>query len=125
MKTSELIEKIDNLETEIVGLEEVVVLYFGVRKLVRPNVWKALAFADTERGEAMEVLLAKDNDGWVRNNPDGKPSWDQDLFAEELGDIIMMLIMAGFAEGVFPVTALLEKMKRKLRKEFENDTKVE
>ena len=115
MTKDEVIEYILRFSAQFVGLEELILIYYEVRGLVKPNVWKALAFADTERGEAMEILLAKDNDGWVRNNPNSKPCWDPDDFAEELGDMIMMLIMAGLAEGVFPVSALLEKMQRKLK----------
>lgn len=86
--------------------------YFELRQYQMPDVWEALAWADTEKGEALEVLLAKKG-GWVRNNPDGKPGWDPDLFAEELGDMIMMLVVAGQAEGVDPLEALVRKMKRK------------
>lgn len=91
-----------------------IIQYYAKRGLKVPDVWHALAFADTEKAEALEVLLAKEG-GWIRNNPDSKPGWDKDHFAEELGDVIMMVIVAGLAEGVDPVEALLNKMNRKLQ----------
>lgn len=115
MTKDELYEEIRKFHSQLIGLEELILFYYQARGLVKPDVWKALAFRDTELGEAMEILRAKDGDDWVRNNPEAKPGWDPDRFAEELGDAIMMLIMAGLAEGVFPVSALLEKMQRKLK----------
>jgi NTP pyrophosphatase (non-canonical NTP hydrolase) len=88
--------------------------YYVARGLVVPNVWESLAWAATEAGEVYEVLLRGDKE-WVRNNKDkeGIPYLPADL-AEELGDQIMMLIVAGWAEGVDPIAALKEKMRRKL-----------
>lgn len=94
-------------------LTEDVKEYFELRGLKFPDVWRALAFLDTEKAEALELLLAKDG-GWTRNNPENKAPWDQNDFADELGDIIMMAIVTGLAEGVDPIEALEKKMDRKL-----------
>ncbi len=115
MNKDELIHCIEQLQAQIVGVEEVILFYFKERGYVMPNVWDALAFADTEKAEALEVLLDGTGKNWVRNNPEDKPDWDRDAFAEELGDMLMMITIAGLTEGLFPVTAMLEKMKRKLR----------
>ena len=115
MNKDELIAHIERFEANLIGLEEIILFYFKERGYVMPNVWEALAFADTEKAEALEVLLAGNGKKWVRNNPEDKPDWDRDAFADELGDMLMMITIAGLTEGLFPVTAMLEKMKRKLR----------
>lgn len=94
-------------------LTELVKEYFELRGMTFPDVWKALAFLDTEKGEALELLFSRDG-GFVRNNPENKPIWHAGDFAEELGDMIMMIIVAGIAEGVDPIDGLLRKMDRKL-----------
>ncbi len=96
-------------------ITEIINDYYTQRGLKFPDAWRALAFATTEMGEAYEFLLQRDG-GWVRNNPESKPDWDPQAFAEELGDVIMMVIAAGIAEGVDPVQAMLGKMERKLQK---------
>jgi NTP pyrophosphatase (non-canonical NTP hydrolase) len=96
-------------------ITEIINDYYTQRGLKFPDSWQALAFATTEMGEAYEFLLQRDG-GWVRNNPESKPVWDQQAFAEELGDLIMMVVVAGIAEGVDPIQAMLGKMERKLQK---------
>ena len=94
---------------------DVIQEYYTLRGLKFPDAWQSLAFATTEMGEAYEYLLQRDG-GWVRNNPENKPAWDRQAFAEELGDMIMMVVVAGIAEGVDPIQAMLSKMERKLQK---------
>lgn len=94
------------------ALSDLVVLYYQLRGYVIPCVEDALLFHFTEVGEASECLLAR-GQGFVRNNPDDHPPFDRSQFGEELGDAIMMLIVAGLVEGVDPVACLLEKMGRK------------
>jgi len=90
--------------------------YWDKRGLVEPNSWESLAWAATEMGEVYEILLA-DGD-WVRNNPERHPeTFDSEKFAEELGDVIMMVQKAGMARGVDPLQALYNKIERKLNNE--------
>lgn len=94
-----------------IEIQRLIRSYFITRDLAWPNVWEALAWASTEVGEAYEVLLAR-NPKWKRNNPEGKPEWDKRKFGEELGDAIMMLVVAGHICGVDPIEEMLLKMKR-------------
>lgn len=107
----ELVEEIQErstTETLVARIER----YYQERGLVWPKTaWEALAFAQTEIAEAYEVLLAKRN--WVRNNPDNKPAWDEELFVEEIGDAIQMLIVAAALFDRDPIEALKDKMNRK------------
>lgn len=60
----------------------------------------------TELAEVYELLLVREG-GWTRNNPDDHPTeFDQQRFAEELGDAILMLLVAGMVEGVDPLAAM-------------------
>ncbi len=86
--------------------------YYDERDLLWPDFEQAMAFAHTEIGEAYEVYLAQ-FEGWVRNDPDHEP-FSAARLAEELGDAIMMLVVAGIAYGIDPVQALREKMAHKL-----------
>ena len=94
-----------------------VMLYFKLRGYKMPTIEEALMFAHTELGEVYEILLAQEG-GWKRNHPEGKPGYSTEALGEELGDAIMMLIVAGKVVGVNPVEALRAKMMRKLREEF-------
>jgi hypothetical protein len=90
-----------------------VIEYYERRGLHWPTVEEALQFVHTELGEAYEILLAR-NPNWVRNNPTEKPGFSARVLGEELGDAIMMLVVAGLAADVDPVSALLDKIDRKL-----------
>jgi hypothetical protein len=89
-----------------------IIAYFEARGLKYPDALEALAFETTEKAEAYEILLARKT--WQRNNPDSKPNWSPDRLAEELGDMIMMAVVAGVVEGVCPISALRNKMRRNL-----------
>ncbi len=84
------------------------------RGLKFPNEWEALAFAQTELGEVYELLLAE-IPGWTRNHPERHEGFTGERFAEELGDVIMMVMMAGMARGVNPLDALAKKLYAKIR----------
>ena len=73
--------------------------YYKVRGLKWPTVEQAMMWTQTELGEVYELLLARDGD-WVRNHPWNKAMYSPGALAEELGDAIMMLIVAGIVEGV-------------------------
>lgn len=75
-----------------------------------PDADTALMWALTEMGEATELLLERKAD-WVRNNPGKHPPFSKDRLAEELGDIIMMVVIAGMVEDVNPIVALRNKLK--------------
>lgn len=100
-----------------VTLGQLIERYYDARGLKRPSEWEALAWAITELGEAYEHLLAREG-GWVRNSPESHPEvWDPSAFAEELGDAIMMLVMAGRVLGVDPLSALRRKLVTRIYKE--------
>lgn len=89
--------------------------YFNKRDLKWPNTEKALMFSETEMSEVYELLLAEEGD-WVRNNPEDKPEYNNEEFAKELGDVIMMVMVAGMVRGLDPIDALIQKMENKLAK---------
>lgn len=86
--------------------------YYQLRGLKWPTTEEALMWLQTELAEVYELLLAKAG-GWIRNNPDSKEVYIDDRLAEELGDVIMMAIVAGVQSNVDPITALLNKIQRK------------
>jgi len=74
-----------------------------------PTPEQALLWVATELGEAADCCLTW-TPGWVRNNPDKHPVATEEQFAEELGDIIMMTLVAGIVVGVDPLEALYRKL---------------
>ncbi len=111
-KTIELHE--ENWE-KLDGLVKDIICYYKARGLKWPaNYWEAMGWFDTERGEATELYLVKDEDGWVRNNPSEQPKFSTEKFGEEIGDMIMLAVVAGIVEGVDPISLLRNKMKSKL-----------
>lgn len=103
----------DSLVSEILD-------YYEKRGLAYPNLQEALNWAHTEMGEVYEIIMSWEPK-WIRNNPEDHPAQSKESLAYELGDVIMMLIMAGLAEGVDPINALKNKMKRKLEKSVSGD----
>lgn len=95
------------------GIFNLIKHYYAERGFRIPTTEQAVMWAQTEIGEVCELLLARIG-GWKRNNPDSHPKFSKELLAEELGDVIMMLLVAGIAEGVDPLHALRMKMRRKL-----------
>lgn len=89
--------------------------YYEKRQLKHPDIWEALGWSICELGEVYEVLLSMKG-GWIRNNPEKHPTKTKEDLAEELGDVIFMLIVAGIEEGLDPIQALENKMSRKLKK---------
>ncbi len=94
-------------------VESLIDEHHTARGLKFPNEWEALAFAQTEMGEVYELLLAE-IPGWTRNHPERHEGFTEERFAEELGDVIMMLMMAGMARGVNPLDALAKKLYAKI-----------
>lgn len=109
---AEVIKQADvPLTTDFVHL---IKAYYEARKYQWPTTYESMAWAHREMGEAYEVLLAK-RPNWVRNNPANHPTeFSKDRFAEELGDAIMMLIVAGIVEKVDAINAMLSKIYTKL-----------
>lgn len=96
-------------------LIEQITSYYTQRGLVwPPDADTALQWVVTELGEVTEVLLAR-KARWVRNNPEDKTGFSKDALAYELGDVVMMALVAGIVEGVDPIKALQDKMSRKLQ----------
>lgn len=85
--------------------------YYYKRNLKTPTSQEAILWAITELGEASDLLLMKTTD-WVRNNEHERYSVER--FEEELGDAIMMLVVAGWVARGDPIKALVEKIERKL-----------
>lgn len=96
-------------------LLDTIVDYYDKRQLTYPDVWEALAWANTELGEVYELLLSR-NKRWVRNNPEGKEEFTKERFSEELSDVLMMILVAGYVEGVNPIQSLKDKINKKLEK---------
>lgn len=86
--------------------------YYAIRYLKHPSTVEAIMWAMSELGEACDVLMMQ-RGGWTRNNPDGKRYTD-DALAEELSDVIMMLLVAGISRGYDLLVVMESKMKRKL-----------
>jgi NTP pyrophosphatase (non-canonical NTP hydrolase) len=96
-------------------LIDLIEAYYNGRDLKYPDAWQSLGWATTELGEVYELLLARDG-GWVRNNPQDHDNFSKEKFSEELGDVIMMLMVAGYVEGVNPIQSLKDKINSKLEK---------
>lgn len=94
--------------------------YYKVRGLKWPTIEQALMWTQTELAEAIEIILARER-GWTRNSPEEHKERIASDLAEELGDAIMMLIVAGIVEGVDPLAALREKIERKIREKKDDD----
>jgi hypothetical protein len=91
---------------------EMIAEYYEQRGLKWPaDADEALDWLLTELAEAKELLLAREG-GWVRNNPEAHPAFNDNLLEAELGDIVMMALVAGMVEGLDPLSALAEKMRR-------------
>jgi hypothetical protein len=94
------------------GLAGMIAEYYERRGLKWPaDADEALDWCLTELAEAKELLLAREG-GWVRNNPEAHPAFNDSLLEAELGDIVMMALVAGMVEGLDPLSALAEKMRR-------------
>jgi NTP pyrophosphatase (non-canonical NTP hydrolase) len=95
-------------------LTELIIEYYEKRGLVWPSFDDAIKFVVTELGEVLEVDLSRKD--WVRNNPENKPTFSKEALSTELGDVIFMLMVAGYVEGVNPIQSLKDKINRKLEK---------
>jgi NTP pyrophosphatase (non-canonical NTP hydrolase) len=94
------------------SLKEVIMDYYCRRGLMWPDFSDSMKFAATEIGEVYEVDLSRKD--WVRNNPQDKPAFTTEALSKELGDVLMMIMVAGIAEGVDPEKSLREKIAKKL-----------
>jgi NTP pyrophosphatase (non-canonical NTP hydrolase) len=101
------------MSTDSTELMMEIIEYCKKRNYLLPDVWEGMAWVSTEIGEVYEVLLS--TKPWVRNNPDSKPKFSREHLAEELGDVIFMIMLTGHAAGVNPLDAMQEKMTNKLK----------
>ena len=85
--------------------------YYKVRGLTMPDTKEALDFAITEWAEARELLFAEDAK-WVRNH--AQEPYSDKRFAEELGDTMLMLMVAGMTRGLNPLQAMVNKLDQKM-----------
>jgi len=91
--------------------------YFKVRGLKKPTPEQAVLWAMTELGEAADELLRRSGP-WVRNNPEKMRSFDRAAFVEELGDTILMLLIAAHElDRSNPLVAMVSKIERKIAEE--------
>ena len=81
-----------------------VIWHFNGRDRVWPTIEDGLLFTETELSEAIELWLARKN--YKRNNPDDKEKHTKERFAEELGDIIYMVMITGAVEEINPIDAM-------------------
>lgn len=86
-----------------------VLLHFNNSGKIWPSLEDAILFLQTEIGEAIELLLSKKP--YKRNHPDNKELFTKERFAEELGDVIYMAIIAGNIAEVDVIQVLLKKIK--------------
>lgn len=89
--------------------------YYIERNLQWPTFSDALKFVHTEIAEVYELDLDRIG-GWTRNHPENKPKFSKESLSEELGDAILMLLVAGIVEGVNPLESMINKMNLKLEK---------
>jgi NTP pyrophosphatase (non-canonical NTP hydrolase) len=107
------------MQQPVDDLTQLIQDYYQQRGLKWPdNINQSLGWCITEIGETYELLLARDG-GWKRNNPEDHQEFDSLKLAEELGDAVMMLIVAGIVEGVDVIRAMKGKIARKLEAERE------
>jgi len=104
-------------ERKVQTINELIREHYRVRKQKWPTLEEALMWAQTELAEVYELLLAKEG-GWVRNNPDKHPPYSDEALAEELGDAILMLLVAGYVTDVDPLVAMIKKIKAAITKEM-------
>jgi hypothetical protein len=96
-------------------LAYMVQFYFEQRGVKLPTFEQAMMFLHVELGDVYEIYLAQ-SDGWRRNHSiDGETEFSKRRLAEELGDAIMMLVVAGLVCETDPIQALLENLARKSR----------
>ena len=94
------------------ALKALIRFEFKVRGLKWPTTQEAMMWIVTELGEAAEVILA-DIPGWVRNHPENHPPYSEERLAEEIGDVIYMMMVLAIINGVSPLTAMVKKITRK------------
>lgn len=94
--------------------------YFTTRKLKYPkDADEALQWTITELGEVTELLLDRKG-GWTRNNPQDHPPFSKAELSKELGDVLLMVLVAGYVEGVNPLASMLHRIKTFIHPEPES-----
>jgi hypothetical protein len=85
-----------------------VLKHFVEHKRIQPTIKDALGFIVTELAEVWELDLAREP--YIRNHPEDKEPFTKERFAEELGDVVYMCIIAGSIEHVDVIDAMYKKM---------------
>lgn len=101
------------------NLYDQVVKHFNSKGRRWPSPHDALLFLFTEIAEATELYLSQPIKAYVRSHPEQKEPYSEERYAEELGDVIYMAIVAGAVMGVDPVEAMVERMSLELGEESE------
>ena len=96
------------------NLVDLVQQYYDFRGLTQPDANQAFLFLVSEVGELADALVASQGQ-WVRNNPERERH-----IPSEIGDVLMMLTVFAATQGIDPLEALKEKMRRK---GFETESK--
>lgn len=81
--------------------------YYTKRGLAYPDLKSASMFLACEAAEVMDAVLRMEPH-WIRNNQ------RQVDLAEELGDVLMMVLVTASVADIDPVAALEAKLDRKL-----------
>lgn len=106
-------ERVSELRFKIISvylprLSELVKDYYQFRDYKDPDLQEAFNWLVSEVGEAAGVINQTQAEGWVRNNDHA-----QDSLADELGDVLMMLIKTAEKADVDLLDAMTDKWKRK------------
>ena len=108
------------VQTELTDsfLRMVVKSYFREREdLSIPSDIEALLFFHSEVGELTDAFADEMGD-WGRNDNKKVRSIE-----DEVGDVLMMLIVFCIQRGIDPVKAMIDKIKRKLENHIEGELK--
>ena len=81
--------------------------YFDMRGLKKPDTKDSCMWVASEVGEMIDAVMRLEQ-GWVRNNPDRESKVE-----DELGDVLMMLLITAETLDINIMDALLRKMNRK------------
>lgn len=112
-KTTELQREYPHLkyhirEVHLPNLASLVRSYYAFRGYKDPDLKEAFNWLVSEVGEAAGAINQSQGEGWVRNN-----DHTQDSVADELGDVLMMLIKTAEKAGVDLLDAMVGKWEKK------------
>lgn len=90
-------------------LVKLITQYYEKRGLKWPDFNDAMKFVITEIAEVFEEEMA--GKGYIRNNPEQKPTQTSLVrLEEELADVMMMVQVAGMYYNLDPLRCLVERL---------------